>query len=88
VTRDNRLAPLTLLEFRVLLELVKAGGRVMTRDSIIDEAWGHGTAITDRVVDNHVLNIRKKLERDGQRPYVLSVRGLGYRFDDQTLPPN
>jgi two-component system response regulator RegX3 len=44
--------------------------------------WGAGVSITDRVVDNHMLNLRRKLEADPSAPrFLLSVRGLGYRFE-------
>jgi len=44
--------------------------------------WGQGTSITDRVVDTHIANLRKKIEPEPSRPqYLVSVRGLGYRFD-------
>ena len=55
---------------------------LLSRQQIIDAAWGPGTAITDRVVDTHVLNLRKKIEPEPARPrFLLSVRGMGYRFD-------
>jgi DNA-binding response OmpR family regulator len=55
---------------------------VLNRQQIIDAAWGQDTAITDRVVDTHVLNLRKKIEPEPGHPrFILSVRGMGYRFD-------
>ena len=61
--------------------LIQAGGRVLSRTQLIDEAWGKGVAITDRVVDNHILNLRRKLEADPATPrFLLNARGLGYRF--------
>jgi DNA-binding response OmpR family regulator len=50
---------------------------------LIERVWGKGISITDRVVDNHILNLRRKLEEKPAEPkYLLSVRGLGYRFGD------
>jgi len=45
--------------------------------------WGEGVSITDRVVDNHIMNLRRKLEDNPADPrYLVSARGLGYRFED------
>jgi DNA-binding response OmpR family regulator len=49
---------------------------------LLDLVWGPGTFVTDRVVDNHVVSLRKRIEDDSAQPrYLLNVRGLGYRFD-------
>ena len=57
-------------------------GRLLNRAQLLDLVWGPGTFVTDRVVDNHVVTLRKKIEPDPTRPrYLLNVRGLGYRFD-------
>ncbi len=72
---------LTPLELKLLEALWKAHGRLMTREQLLDAVWGPGVSITDRVIDNHVLNLRRKLEDSSAEPrYLLSVRGLGYRF--------
>jgi two-component system alkaline phosphatase synthesis response regulator PhoP len=48
----------------------------------LDEAWGTGTFVTDRVVDTHIANLRKKVETEPSAPeLIVSVRGQGYRFD-------
>jgi len=74
---------LTALEFKVLAALVQARGRFLSRDRLIEQVWGHGVSITDRVVDNHIMNLRRKLEdRPAEPRYLLSVRGLGYRFEN------
>jgi DNA-binding response OmpR family regulator len=73
---------ITALEFRLLSTFIRRRGRVLSRQQIIDAAWGHDTAITDRVVDTHILNLRKKVEPVPAKPqFVTSVRGMGYRFD-------
>ena len=52
------------------------------RAQILDEVWGSGTHVTDRVVDNQVNNLHKKIEPVPDRPrYLIVLRGLGYRFD-------
>jgi DNA-binding response OmpR family regulator len=74
---------LTALEFKVLGALVEAKGRFLSRDRLIQEVWGHGVSITDRVVDNHIMNLRRKLEAKPASPrFIISVRGLGYRFEN------
>jgi DNA-binding response OmpR family regulator len=74
---------LTALEFKVLAALLQARGRFLSRDLLIEQVWGHGVSITDRVVDNHIMNLRRKLEDKPAEPrYLLSVRGLGYRFEN------
>jgi DNA-binding response OmpR family regulator len=74
---------LTALEFKVLGALIEARGRFLSRDQLIERVWGHGVSITDRVVDNHIMNLRRKLEDKPAEPrYIISVRGLGYRFEN------
>jgi len=83
VRRAGVVVDLTPLEFKVLVALVTSGGRLLNREQLIDHVWGHGVAITDRVVDNHIMNLRRKLEERPAEPrFLLSVRGLGYRFDN------
>ena len=73
---------LTTLEFKLLGAFIRHRGRVLGRDQLLDEVWGQGTFITDRVVDNQVANLRRKIEPVQAEPrYLRSVRGLGYRFD-------
>ena len=81
-TCRGRRVELTAQEFRLLEVLLGSDGRVMTRDQLIDAAWGHSTAITDCVVDTHVFNLRKKIEPVPTEPrFLIGVRGLGYRFE-------
>ena len=80
---------LTPLEFQVLEALLEAGGRLLSRESLIERVWGRGVSISDRVVDNHVLNLRRKLEEKPAEPrYLLSVRGLGYRLREFSRKPD
>ena len=80
--RAGQAVDLTSLEFRLLTAFIRSRGRVLSRQRLLDDVWGAGTYITDRVVDNHILALRKKIEPEPQRPrYLISVRGLGYRFD-------
>ncbi len=82
VRRADVALDVTPIEFKILAALVKRGGRVVSRNRLLDLVWGENTYGSDRVIDNHVANLRKKLEDDPKKPrYVISVRGVGYRFD-------
>jgi DNA-binding response OmpR family regulator len=82
VRRDGKPEEVTPLELRLLTAFIRHCGRVLSRDQLIEEAWGQGTHITDRAVDAHIVNLRRKVEPDPAKPrYLVSVRGLGYRFD-------
>ena len=84
--RSGSPVDLSALEFRLLAAFVKRSGRLLTRAQLLDEVWGSGTHVTDRVVDNQVTNLRKKIEPNPERPrYLVSLRGLGYRFDGEGL---
>jgi DNA-binding response OmpR family regulator len=80
--RAGQAVDLTPLEFKLLTAFIRNRGRVLNRQRLLDEAWGPGTYITDRVVDNHIVGLRKKIEPEPRSPrYLVNVRGLGYRFD-------
>ena len=82
IRRGGQPVDATALEFRLLRTLIRCRGRVLTREQLIQQAWGPDTYIGDRVVDTHILNLRKKIEPAPARPQFLhSVRGIGYRFD-------
>ena len=82
VRRGGAPVEITALEFRLLSTFVRRRGRVLSRQQIIDAVWGEDTAITDRVIDTHVLNLRKRIEPEPGKPqFLTSVRGMGYRFD-------
>jgi DNA-binding response OmpR family regulator len=80
-TINGAVVPLSALEFRLLAALVRHQGRVLTRTMLLDQVWGTGTHVTDRVVDTHVMKLRRKIEPFTTRRYVVGVRGMGYRFD-------
>lgn len=72
----------TPLEFKLLTTFVRRQGRILTRSHLLDLVWRPDSCPTDRVIDNHVMNLRRKIEPDPQAPcHLVSVRGLGYRFD-------
>ncbi len=77
---NERIIELTALEFKLLGTLVRNAGRVLNRDQLLDLVWGSNAVLTDRVIDTHIANLRKKLEPSGSE-HILSIRGIGYRFD-------
>jgi DNA-binding response OmpR family regulator len=80
--RAGSVVETTPTEFKLLSAFVRNRGRVLTREKLLDEAWGPGTFLTDRVVDNHIVALRKKIEPEPAEPrFLISVRGMGYRFD-------
>ena len=82
VRRAGRPVETTPLEFKLLSVFIRCRGRVLSREQLLDQAWGGETFVTDRAVDSHIVNLRRKIEPEPVRPrYLLSVRGLGYRFD-------
>lgn len=82
IRRAGKAMALTPLEFRMLQAFIRARGRILSRQQLIDEAWGPSTFVSDRVVDNHIGSLRRKLEPASSEPlYLKNVRGLGYRFD-------
>jgi DNA-binding response OmpR family regulator len=84
VRRGGEAINVSALEFRLLEVFVRHHGRVLSREQLIDAAWGPETIVTDRVVDTHILNLRKKIEPKPAKPrYIRSVRGMGYRFEGE-----
>jgi DNA-binding response OmpR family regulator len=81
VTRDGTPIPLTRVEFRLLTTLIEAGGRVLSRDQLLDAVYGQDqSGVLDRTVDVHIGRLRDKLGDDADVPsYVATVRGIGYR---------
>jgi two-component system OmpR family response regulator len=73
---------LTVTEFAVLESLIAAPGRVLTRDQLVDRAYGLGHAITDRTVDSHIRRIRQKISAVStpEPDPIETVYGLGYRL--------
>ena len=81
VRRDGQLIPLTPVEFKLLVTLVAADGRALTRDQLLDAVYGSGDGdVLDRTIDVHIGRLREKLDDDADQPrYVMTVRGVGYR---------
>jgi DNA-binding response OmpR family regulator len=76
--------PLTTREFELLAHLVQRRGSLISRGELLRQVWGyqHEDLITTRTVDNHILRLRKKLERDPSHPrHIMTVRRAGYLFE-------
>jgi DNA-binding response OmpR family regulator len=83
VTRAGAPVEITATEFDVLHCLLEARGVALGRDEIFSRVWGPNHHGTPRTIDNFIQQLRAKLERDPQKPrHLLTVRGVGYRFDD------
>lgn len=73
---------LTPIEFRLLKALADARGRVLSRDKLLDHVHADQRAVTDRAVDSHVKNLRRKLDAaSGGQELIRSIYGVGYRLD-------
>jgi len=80
--RDGSIVDVTPIEFRLLTAFIQRKGRVLSREQLLDAAWTDGVHVTDRAVDAHIVNLRRKIEDSAGEPrFLVSVRGLGYRFD-------
>jgi DNA-binding response OmpR family regulator len=83
--RNGTPVDLSALEFKLLATFVRQSGRLLSRAQLLDEVW-EGAHVTDRVVDNQVINLRRKIEVDAARPrHLIALRGLGYRFDAEAV---
>jgi DNA-binding response OmpR family regulator len=80
----NRPVTLTYVEFELLRTLASHPGRVYSRRMLLEALWGGADYREPRTIDVHVRHLREKLERDPAEPeYILTVRGVGYRFRDR-----
>jgi DNA-binding response OmpR family regulator len=81
VLRDAKVIVLTAQEFKTLQFLVQNADRVISRDELLNEVWGYQNYPSTRTVDNHILKLRQKLERDPGSPvHFRTVHGMGYKF--------
>jgi two-component system alkaline phosphatase synthesis response regulator PhoP len=80
--RQGRPIEVTPIELKLLEAFIRGRGRVLSRDQLLDAAWTPGVHVTDRAVDAHIVNLRRKIEPTPAEPkFLVSVRGLGYRFE-------
>jgi DNA-binding response OmpR family regulator len=81
VTRDSQTIGLTAQEFKTLKFMAQNAERVISRDELLNEVWGYQNYPSTRTVDNHILKLRQKLEKDPGNPvHFRTVHGMGYKF--------
>src|SRR5512138_943894 len=82
VSVDDQPVDLTAIEFDLLKALVENRGRVLSREQLLEKVWGGEYFGEQRVVDVHLGHVRQKL---GREDLIVTVRGVGYRFEDEPL---
>ena len=81
LTRAGRPVPLTPQEFKILKFFAQNRERVISREELLNEVWGYNCYPSTRTVDNHILKLRQKLEKDPADPvHFVTVHGAGYKF--------
>lgn len=81
VTSQGQAVALTPQEFKILKFMGQSPERVISREELLNEVWGYQSYPTTRTVDNHILKLRQKLERDPANPvHFRTVHGAGYKF--------
>ena len=78
VISNGKPIKLTATEFKLLVELVKARGKVLSRDALLDRVRGMDYYVTDRTIDTHIRRLREKLGKSAK--HIETVRGFGYKF--------
>ena len=79
--REGEPVVLTSMEFKTLKYLIQNARRVISRDELLNEVWGYENYPCTRTVDNHILRLRQKLERNPSRPvHFRTMHGAGYKF--------
>lgn len=87
VTRAGLSVELTPLEFDLLVYLVDANGRIVSRDTLMRRVWRYAIGVASRTIDQHIARLRLKLEDDHLNPvHIITVRKIGYRIQRQREP--
>ncbi len=86
MTLDGRAVELNLREFELLKFFVQHPHRVFSRTQLLDLVWGQDVYVEPRTVDVHIRRVRQRIERDDASPQlVLTIRGVGYKFNPDAL---
>jgi len=86
VTFAGERVQLTYVEFELLAALARSPGHVFERRALLERIWGDSTYRDPRTIDVHIRHLREKIEPEPKQPeYLLTVRGVGYRFRDEEL---
>ena len=81
--KDNVDLNFTHKEFEILKYFIQHRGETISREKLLDDVWGYEAYPTSRTVDNHILKLRQKIEKDPAHPrHILTVHGIGYKFID------
>jgi DNA-binding response OmpR family regulator len=81
---EGKQIQLTYVEFEILRALVARPGRVFSRRALLEQLWGDASYRDPRTIDVHIRHLREKIEADPRDPtYILTVRGVGYRFREE-----
>jgi two-component system alkaline phosphatase synthesis response regulator PhoP len=84
VTRAGEEIPLSRTQFNLLVSLAQRPGQTLSRAQLLNQLHGFANTGYDRSIDAHIKNLRRKLEPNPAEPkYVLTVYGIGYKFNDQ-----
>src|ERR1017187_9622436 len=79
--REGKLVPLTSQEFKVLKFMIQNAERVLSREELLNHVWGYRNYPSTRTVDNHILRLRQKLEKDPANPlHFRTLHSSGYKF--------
>ncbi len=81
VRRGSQPMPVRPREFDLLAALIRQRGRVVSKASLLREVWGYATGTESRTVETHLAALRQHLGEDDATPYIVTVRGAGYRID-------
>jgi two-component system, OmpR family, phosphate regulon response regulator PhoB len=84
VAVDGKTVDVSATEMRLLAELIRCRGRVLSRGQLLQNAWGYLPSVTDRTIDTHVKRLRQKLGHASD--YLETVRGVGYRWIEAPPP--
>jgi len=83
VAVEGKKVALGPMEIKLLHFLSRHPGRVYSRDQLLDHVWGDEAFVEPRTVDVHISRLRAAIEKDKEKPhYILTVRGIGYKFAD------
>ncbi|WP_234124265.1 response regulator transcription factor [Clostridium hydrogenum] len=84
VKKQGKEVNLTSNEFKILIALLSNPGQVFSREQLVNKAFGIDYDGFDRTIDTHIKNIRRKIEDDPKNPiYIVSIYGIGYKFNTQ-----
>ena len=83
VERGKKAISLTPTEFTLLQYLLKHKGEVVTRTMISENVWGYDFDSMTNVIDVHITNLRKKIDLEGEKPLIRTLRGVGYVLEDK-----